>query len=221
MNDVLEFEITEMSTKKRAYTLALLADTVRFTDAETGQVEEIWRHQARERIKVHDGLLMRHTIVAKIPKRVTFKLEPEVFEAVESWLGVRSPAGLEFELERRMKFMIPIGLLYIVSALPLAGVPAVGAAGESLDLMGLCLGVGLLVLAGLAKWRPHRILFIFDGLWFLALAADMALDVARGASPFWLVWVAFVVLVAIHPLSLCRRFAAPQGGQAEGPRSTE
>ena len=214
MDEVLEFEIIEMSTKKRAYTLTLLADKVRFTEAETGQVEEIWRHHAWERLEVHDSMVMRRTIVAKIPKRVTFKLDPEVFEAVTSWLGVLTRGGMEFELEKRMRFMIPIGLLYVVGALPLAGVPGVGVAGESLDLADLGLGVGLLALAGLAKWRPRRILFVLDGIWFLALAADVAWSVARGASPFWLVWVAFLLMVAIHPFSLFRRFAAAADSEA-------
>jgi len=213
MTEVLAFAIAEMSTKKRAYTLTLLADQVQFTDRETGQVEQIWRHQARERIEVHDSLVMRRTIVAKIPKRVTFKLEPETFAALESWLGVRTRAGLEFELERRMRFMIPIGLLFILGALPLAGVPAVGAVGDSLDPRGLALGMGLLVLAGLAKWKPHRLLFLLDGLWFLALAADVAWDVSRGASPLWLVWVVVLLMVAIHPFSLYRRFTAAKGVQ--------
>jgi len=214
MSEAREFEITEVSTKKRIFTLELLDDRVRFTDALSGQAEEIWRHQARERIEVHDSFVMRRTIVAKLAKRVTFKLEPEVFAAVESWLGHRTRAGLEFELERRMRFMIPIGLLYVVGALPLAGLPAVGAAGDALDVRGLALGVGLLALAGLTKWKPHRVLFIFDGLWFLALAGDVVWDVARGASPLWLVWVVFLVLVAIHPFSLYRRLAGAASSPA-------
>ncbi len=63
-----------------------------------------------------------------------------------------------------------------------------------------------LAITDMSTKRRAYTLTLLDGIWFLALAANLTRDVVGGSSPLWPVWVAFLLMVAIHPFSLYRRF---------------
>ena len=72
------------------------------------------------------------------------------------------------------------------------------------------LGVLLIGSAILARRRPHPALFLVDSAWFAVLAASIAVRVAFGASPLWLILVALQLMLVWSGVSLYRDLSTPR-----------
>jgi hypothetical protein len=148
-----------------------------------------------------------HALVVKIPKAKAFQLDSEAYETVESWLKPYTRQDVATILKARLKWTLPIALLFMFTSLPLPGNEVEGLAPVPFDLFGFGLGVGLIVLGVLARVKPNRNLFLVDAVWFMLLAAENAWTVVeRGGSWWWLLFSAFLVWVALTPLGFYRRF---------------
>jgi hypothetical protein len=69
-------------------------------------------------------------------------------------------------------------------------------------------GVSLLALSIITRFWHHRILFLLDGVWFSALAVNVALGIYRGDSPWWMIIVIVLMVGAKSGFSEYKRFAS-------------
>jgi hypothetical protein len=153
--------------------------------------------------------MLGRALVARIPKPVILKLDDSSLAVLTFWVGPLTLEDLKGELRRRLRWTVPIGLLFVLGSIPLPGDPAAGVAGVPFDPVSLVLGLGLIALSVAARIVPHPFLLALDGLWFLLLAADTVWGVVRGGdSVWWLALAAFLVLAGLQPLAAYRRFSA-------------
>jgi hypothetical protein len=159
------YEITDQSGSKK-WALSLFPDKFQLETLD-GELHEVSRAQSRERVQTIEGglFLPRMLVVTLGEKKVLFfKPSPEVFAAFVEWLGPPTLEDLKRSLKRRLRWVIPLGVLIVLSSLPIGNI--VG------DPVSLGLGVTLILTGTLARVWPHRILFALDSLWFSFLSAN-------------------------------------------------
>ena len=78
----------------------------------------------------------------------------------------------------------------------LVGESGCGKSLTSLALMGL-----------MAKFKPHRILFLLDSLWFAALAGGQVWRILKGDSLWWILLVLFEIWLVMSGIELYKHFA--------------
>jgi hypothetical protein len=158
------YEITEAATSQKKWTLSLYPDYFRL-EAPDREPCDVERAERRLRVQTMDALLARRCLVVKVAgKNVIFRLTPEAFAAVKAWIGPPTLEDLKLSLKQRLGWLLPVGGLTVLVALPIGGLP--------LEPISLGLGLTLIVTALLAKLWPHRALFAVDSLWFSVLAAN-------------------------------------------------
>lgn len=202
------FEVAAQSGRKGVWKVALNPESLTVTAADGSEFFEISRSDADEKIEIRRIGLSEPFLVIRVPKQILFKMGKTQAAAVKQWLGPPTFMGLKIALKRRLKWSIPIAILFIVTSLPLPGDPETGIEAVPFDPVSAFLGVVLLGMALLAKIRPMRILFIVDAFWFFLLALRVAGGVIRGTSLLWLIVVVFLLFAAFGSISEYNRFAS-------------
>jgi hypothetical protein len=159
------FDMHEGAAPTKKWTIWLYRDFIELEPADD-RPYVIYRDEVPERVQKFDsGLFLRNAIMVTFGKKnIVFQLSPDAFSAVNAWIGPPSDEDLKVALKRRLKWVTPIGFLFVLSSLPI---------GE-LDWqpISLSLGLGLILTGRLAKLWPHRNFFLIDSLWFASLAAN-------------------------------------------------
>jgi hypothetical protein len=204
--------IEEISTPKRAWRLVLFPPGLRLDPVSL----EPPLHVARERFASAASIdERRKRLTVKQPRRRTFQLDETSFKALQEWLG---PAILlKLALRARLMAAIPVGAFWMVTSVPLGCEKALGVETPTpVDPFGLVMGVVLFVMGFVAQTRPHRVFFLLDSVWFMALSAWILVRIAVGTDgPFWLIFVAWCVMLVVAGVQSFRRFGTP--GRAERP----
>jgi hypothetical protein len=199
-----EYRINEAGKPDRKWTLLIFAERLEF-ESPDGGVREIAWDDRHERLQAHDrAFLMRRLVVAKLGKKqVMFQLEPDAFDAVKVWIGPLTIEDLKVCLKRQVGWTLPIGILFIITALPVGELP--------FEPVSFGLGLGLIFTALLAKIRPHRIFFALVSLWFCALAANSLAILINDWGWFRLILLVAQLLLAWRGIREYHRFApAPE-----------
>lgn len=159
------YEISEATSAEKKWMLSLYPDYFRL-EAVDSEPYEVDRAELRDRVQLLDNspFLRRVLVVTLGKKKVFFKLSTEACAAVHAWIGPPTLEDLKLALKRRLSWVTPIGFLFVLSGLPIGGLP--------INPVSLGLGLMLIVTATLAKLWPHRIYFALDSLWFSFLAAN-------------------------------------------------
>lgn len=161
---LISFEIHEAAAATKKWTLALFRNFIELESKE-GRVFEIDRADVPERVqKVEGGFLRRVLMVTLDKKKVMFQLSPDAYSVVSAWIGPPTDVDLKIALKRRLGYVTPIGILFVLSALPIGDL--------DWNPVSLALGLGLILTARFARLWPHRNFFLIDSLWFAALAAN-------------------------------------------------
>jgi hypothetical protein len=198
------FDVQEVSfLGNRAGKLSLFADLLRVEVA--GQPAcEVLLAESRDKSELVTGLF--NSLVIKVPKKRSFQLDREVARAIQGWLGPPTRADLKLALKRRLAYIIPIGLLLAVSALPFGDLPfhpVIFIEGMVLVFIGL-----------LSRLNPQRIYFLCDSIWFVTLAVTTTVTTVVDESWWWLIMVALQIALAISGIREYYRFA-PENMAAE------
>ena len=203
------FDIEELGRKDARWQLQIRPGDLALFEGDDLQPFVILREQL-----LKDGMLVEgmRALVLNKPRKLTFKVPPEAVTAVGDWIG--KPALAEFHLRRRYTWVLPLAILWLISALPTPSNSDAGIEAQPLDLVALGLGSVLLVSWAVAKWRPHPVLFLVDSIWFLWLAGYLVLDVMQGRSLLWLILVALLLRMVWTGL---RHFARFRGTRIEPP----
>lgn len=180
-----EIEIVELSGDGDVWRLSLFDDRLQLRSHAGTTLDVIRREALPLRLLVVDSLLAPRTIVVSFADgdRRSFQLEVEEFEQFREWLGPPTRADLLIALNRRLRFMLPVGLILMLFALPVLGDP------PQTDFIALGMGAALVMLGLLNRYRPSRWLFLFDAAWFCGLSLRILVDITRGASEWWFIFI--------------------------------
>ena len=184
------YAVTTLASRPESWSLRFFPNGFRVDpDAAGAAPIHVNRADAEARIDLVDFGLARRVLNVRKPGKHSFKLPADAWDELKRWLG-REPR-LRIALKRRVGMGIPMGILFLLSAIPLEGDAAAGIEGLAGSPLNALLGVLLIAGAILARRRPRPWLFLLDSAWFALLAASIVFSVVKGASPFWLVLVAF------------------------------
>jgi hypothetical protein len=208
------FEIEAKFGRKGKWNLTVEPESIIITAADGKETFEIKRSEAEERIELRESKYGDPLMTVLVPKRIIFSLNKEAGGLVKKWLGPPTIKGLKVALKRRLKWSIPIAIVFIVSSMPFPADPEMGREAVSLDLTGLVLGATLLGLALLSRVWPRRELFVLDALWFTLLGIDVLVGVIRGNNVLWLIVIVFLLAGAAGGISEYKRFARMKQPQA-------
>jgi hypothetical protein len=165
----------------------------------------VMRGDAVKLLRLVETLPAPALLLKKTKPRASLRLDEPAYQALSEWLGRQ--LHLELALSGRLGWTIPIGVLFLLSALVGPREAQAGVSGTPSGLIPALLGGALLLQGILSRLWPHRIFLALDALWFLALAADtVRLVLTAGWSPLWLVLGAFQVMLAVTGVRQFRRF---------------
>ena len=196
------FPVTEAGKPAAGWTLEFFPDHFRLEPAD-GDPVEVDRAAVPERVQVHDrALFLSRVMSVKVGRRsVLFQLSPEAFAALKAWVGPPTAADLQVSLKRRLGWVTPVGLLFVLTALPVVR--------GDWDPFALAFGLGLILTARLARLWPHRVFFLVVSGWLLLLAANSALVLYFEWGWFRAVLLALQLMLAWGGWREYRRFAPP------------
>jgi hypothetical protein len=207
------FPLTEIGPKARAqWWLTILPTHLALADAPGGQPYVILRQQMMNSVIFMEGL---RSLALKEPRKVNLQLTREGAKAVAEWIG--RPFLASFYLNRRYRMLLPWAVVWTLGSLmPL--LPGLVSARALFDPMALVLGLVLFGMWGVAKWRPHPILFLMDAIWFLCVAVRLASHILYlHQSKGWFVIVVLLLWGAVTGVMHFVRFrktrVAPLGSQ--------
>ncbi|HKA06228.1 MAG TPA: hypothetical protein VKD71_03155, partial [Gemmataceae bacterium] len=141
------FDIHEAGAPKKKWTILLFRDYFELEPA-TGKSFFIDRTELPEKVqKIDTWLFPRGLMVTLNKKKVLFQLSPDAYSAVSAWIGPPTHEHLKFTLKQRLRWVAPIGILFVLSALPIGD--------RDWEPVSLALGLGLILTARLAKLWPH------------------------------------------------------------------
>ncbi len=185
--------LTEIGRKTGQWTLTLHPAHLALADAPGAQPYVLLREQLMKSVVLMEGT---RALVVQQPRKVMFKLTPDGVRALAEWIG--RPFLASFYLRRRYTWVSLWAFLWVVGSLAtLLPAPRVGITPQ-FDLTFFLLGVALLVAAGFAKWRPHPVLFLVDGIWFACVAVHMTTNILlHGRSKGWFVLAALMAWMAV------------------------
>lgn len=144
------------------------------------------------------GVTVLNLPVEGVQPRLQFRLTPEQRVLIEEWKGPRTLRDLQAMLLRRYAFAVPIGIVFLLLALPMEGDPATGLEPRPVDPITAVLGAGLLLMSGLSRWRPDPRLLWLDSAWFCLLLLSLFRDILTGESSIWWLLWGVILVPLIH-----------------------
>lgn len=194
--------------KSETWSLRLEENRISLLVEETGEPIVLERSEFPEKLELREHGLGAPLLLVRIPKATVFQPDLEQMDVLREWLGPPTFEDLSSALRRRFKWTIPIAIMFIMMALPMAANPEANLEAVPFDAVSAFLGAALLALAAYSKACPHSRLFLFDCCWFLVMALNAAVGVIQGKSGTWQ-WLFVVILVMVAQSSFkeYRRFA--------------
>lgn len=207
------FEARAISGLSGTWTFSFDPEALTLTDREGEQSFRIWREDADRMLKLRESILTESSLFVRIDKqKSTFRLDKAQVALLNRWLGKPSVEPLERALQRRLRWGLAIGAVFVISSIPLPADPEAGIEAVPADALSASLGISLVAIWVLARIHPRRVWFLIDSLWFLVLAAKIGVDILHGDAPSWGILIFFLLLGSATDFQLWRRYAPePQG----------
>jgi hypothetical protein len=202
------YEIVESTAPAKHWELSLFADRLELESPAGKRHRVLWADRHERVLTLDRALLGRMLGVTLDQKKVIFRLEPDAFAAVRAWIGPPTLEDLKVSLKRQFAWALPLGIVFVLSALPLAELP--------FEPVTFGLGLALILTSTLSRVWPHRVFFALESLWFCSLAANSIwLLLVRWA---WLqaLFLAMQMLLAWRAIQEYHRFAPSRMAGAEG-----
>lgn len=199
-----EVTVAELGRPQNVWKLVFFPEGLRAEPQFEREAVHVMRGEVLKSLRLLETLPAPALVLNKGRPRASLRLDEAAYRATIEWLG--RDLHLQLALRGRLGWTIPIGVIFLLSSLPIPGNPAAGVSGAPFSPIPAVLG-GMLILQGiLSRVWPHRIYMALDALWFTALAADtVRLVMAGGWSPLWLILGAFQVMLAVTGLRQFRR----------------
>ena len=186
-------KIEEVSQTKRKWILELHPDHIALHSEFEPRPWVFTRAEMWDKVEL---LAPIKVLAVRKPRAINFKLSPEALAAFKRWLGPLTSADLRKVLKKRYSWVLPIAFIIAITSLPMSGDPAQGIKPVPVDPLGLALGVLLGGIWVWARYRPMRIIFLVDAVWFAFVAGRNILNVLGGSNKWWLLFSAWLLLLA-------------------------
>lgn len=184
------------------WTLTLLPSHLALADAPDAQPYVILREQLMKSVMLMEGA---RVLAVEKPRKLMFKLTADGVKSLADWIGL--PFLASFYLKRRYSWVSLWAFLWVFGSLATWIAPPQNQIAPHFDVVSFSLGVTLLIASAFARWRPHPILFLVDGIWFATVAVSLTINVLhRGNSKGWLVLGALTVWLAVTGVKHFIRF---------------
>ena len=215
MNEANTFLVSAEAARKGIckgiWKVTLEADalTLAAVDGPPSESIQILRADAEEKIVLHESLFFfRHLVITIQKEKGVIELERSQVALLKEWLGPPTIRGLKVALKKRLNWCLPIGILFVLTSIPLPADPEVGLEAVPFDAVSAFLGASLIAITILARIWFRRILFLLDGVWLSLLALDATVGIFRGDSLWWAISVIALILGAKGGFSEYQRFAS-------------
>ncbi len=212
IESVPTFGLVEQSREKRSWTLSVQPDALVLETA-GGPTYSLPHATARAALDI-DALVQFGMLKLRLDRPISFRHQPDVQQAVLQWIGPPTRDELVQSLKRRYgRANLIIGVVMIVISTPWLFpswflTVATDAKADAFDWLLMIWGAGNLVCYAVTRLAPHRILFVLDGAFQLAISAWWSAGIVTGQR-HW-AW-SFVPLLAVFGMKLAyrqyRRFA--------------
>ena len=145
------------------------------------------RTEMLEKVELVDGLFMQRAVSVK-PLKELLKLDAAAFRALKDWMG--QAFLLRSVLRTRLQWALPLGIVFVLLAIPLPGDPETGTPGMPFNWVNALLGALLIVSALFGQRHPHPHFLLLDALWWAILMAITVQGQFEGESRWWLLLIA-------------------------------
>jgi hypothetical protein len=205
--NVQSFEVKIPSGRRKGlWNVTLEPEMLTLSFSKSGEEYQISKSEASEKIELLGPFLTDKFLSAKIPKKQLFELKPEQAALLKEWLGPPTVKDLKITLKKRLKWCLPLGVMFIFTSLPMSAKPEAGLEAIPFDIVGAILGVVLIGLAVMMRFWPRRELFLVNSAWFLVGAVKVSYDIIKGSSWLWSILVLFLVMSVIEGVKQYNRF---------------
>lgn len=198
-----ELIVAGLSRPAQPWRLRLFPQGLRLTPDREGEPPiHILRSELATHVDLVNFGVSRRTMAVRKPRKRLFKLDSAGWVHFTAWMG--RDARLRIALRQRIGWGVPVGILMVLTSLPVPGNAEAGIDGVPFNAFSATMGLFLIAGAILSRRRPHPALFLLDSAWFAALAGSMAWRVIQGGNPLWLLLAALQLLLVWSGVSLYR-----------------
>jgi hypothetical protein len=202
-------EVVELAGKQPRWKLILAPDGFRLEPLEAGEPIDVPRAERVKRVDLVNGVLARRILgVALARGRKLFRLDPAGFAAYEAWAGPPTMEDLRKSLKRRFGWSVSLGLLIILTSMPIPGDPEGGVPDLPLNPLTLAMGIALIAAGLMARLLPSRVFFLADCLWIAIAAVTTVENLLKSPGVFGALLLAFQINYVVTSIREYRRFGA-------------
>jgi len=205
VREATRLEITKLDGSAEKWRLELSPDQLALYSPTEPQPFVFPRVDVAEKIQLVEGV--RSLMLKTFPKKPIFRLERQDFKTLLDWLGPPTAEELSKALKKRFGPGLILGCVLLLISLPLVQNPAAGLAPFAYGLVNFALGGLMVTTWAIARFNPHRICFLLEAAWLGLVTFGPIMRIARGGSWWWLIFIAFMLLLAKVALGQYRRFA--------------
>lgn len=193
--------------RKGLWRITLEPEAMALRYDKTGDEYRIDKSEAAEKVELA-GILSERILVAQIPKKEAFELNAEQIALVKEWLGPPTMKELKMALKKWLKWCLPVGIIFLLTSIPIPGNPEAGTEPIPFDPVSAFLGVMLIGVGIAIKWRPRPELFLVASAWFCVGGINIIYQIVRAlSSRFWGILAIFLLLSTLEAWRQYRRFA--------------
>lgn len=200
----MNISATEKGGVERSWSISL-GENITATSADSSKFS-LSREEVMKNLTILDGLMMRRTISFKKPVKKILYMDPQSFSAFANWLGYK--AMLEIFLKTRFSWTVVIGVIFILTSLPLPGDAGSGLNPIPFNPLDFGMGFSLILIGIFSKRFPDRIYFLIDSGWFILLAIITFLNILKGNSIYWLIFVMLQISLVVSGVLTWHRLKA-------------
>ncbi|MFC2171954.1 hypothetical protein ACFLU6_04905 [Acidobacteriota bacterium] len=204
----VELQIEALQGKTDFWTVELSPMGLTFHSDESGESFEFPRSEISGRLRLQRPLLPGPALlVAELDVKTVFQLGSDEEKQLRHWLGPPNVEDLKDALARRSLCCLPAGLLFLVLSFVLPCGIITGTKPLPLDPIAFVFGIFLVGLAGLMRIHPRKELFLIDSTWLFLLSMLLVLDIAFGATYWWMLLLSCNLILIASGLRQYRHFS--------------
>ena len=150
---------------------------------------------------------VRPYLIARIPGRVKLKVSEVDAASLSEWFGPPPGGHLRVALRRRSAWALTIGVVWLLSSLPVAGDPVSTRPAIPFDWVAALLGAVLVLESILVRTVIRRELFLLDAAWFVGAALYTGYRLLLANSVLWGAMLAICAFCILDDLKSYGDFA--------------
>lgn len=167
---------------------------------------EVEKSDLSERVGLAESLFLPQVLVLRTePKqKISFLIGRDEKDRFLKWAG--KAIHLQFALQSRTGLMMPIGLLLMLTSLPIPGSPGDGIPALPFAFFWFSMGGILLFFGVLTKRMPHKNILLMYCVWFFMVAAELIHQMQEGSASWgWSFVLLSGMFYVVHNIQIYRK----------------